>query len=46
MIDRAGFRDLSVREYRGDDALARQIPWASKYRGQPLMLAVVATKRR
>jgi len=46
MIDRAGFRDLSVREYRGDDALARQIPWASKYRGHPLMLAIVARKRR
>jgi len=46
MIDRAGFRDIEAREYRGDDALVRQVPWASKYRGRPLMLAVVATKRR
>jgi SAM-dependent methyltransferase len=44
MIDVAGFRDIRVSEYHGDEALAEQIPWAVKYLRQPLMLAVQATK--
>ena len=44
MIDGAGFRDIRVSEYPGDEALAEQIPWAVKYLGRPLMLAVEAAK--
>jgi hypothetical protein len=44
MIDGAGFRSICVSEYRGDEALAGEIPWAVKYLKRPLMLAVQATK--
>ncbi len=44
MIDGAGFRNVRISEYDGDEALAEQIPWAAKYLGRPLMLAVQAAK--
>ncbi len=42
LIDRAGFRRIEVREFRGDDVLVEEVPWASKYLGRPLLLAVEA----
>jgi len=42
LIDGAGFRGIEVHEFRGDDILVQQVPWASKYRGRPLLLAVEA----
>ena len=44
LIDRAGFRRIEVYEFRGDDVLVQQVPWASKYLGRPLLLAVEARK--
>jgi hypothetical protein len=44
MIDDAGFRDVRVSEFLGDGILVEEIPWAVKYLGRPLMLAVQATK--
>jgi len=44
MIDDAGFRNIRVSEFHGDEALAQEIPWALKYLGRPLMLGVQATK--
>jgi SAM-dependent methyltransferase len=44
MIDDAGFRNIRVSEFHGDEALAQEIPWALKYLGRPLMLDVQATK--
>ena len=44
LIDRSGFREVEVHEFCGDDALVRQIPWASKYLGRSLLLAVKARK--
>jgi SAM-dependent methyltransferase len=43
-IAQAGFRRLQTHEFTGDEALARQIPAASKYLGQPLLLAVEARR--
>jgi hypothetical protein len=34
----------SVSEFLGDDILVEEIPWAVKYLGRPLMLAVRATR--
>jgi len=42
LIDGAGFRNIEVHEFRGDDVLVEQVPWASKYLGRPLLLAVEA----
>jgi len=42
LIDGAGFRGIAVHEFRGDDVLVEQVPWASKYLGRPLLLAVEA----
>jgi ubiquinone/menaquinone biosynthesis C-methylase UbiE len=44
VIDGSGFGDINIREFRGDELLARDIPWASKYLGQPLLLTVEAYK--
>jgi SAM-dependent methyltransferase len=44
LIDRARFRRIMVHEFRGDDALVQQVPWASKYLGRPLLLAVEARR--
>jgi SAM-dependent methyltransferase len=44
LMDRAGLRDLQVSEFRGDDQLVREIPWAAKYLGKPLLLTVEARR--
>jgi hypothetical protein len=43
-IARHGFRDVRVSEFPGDEILVEEIPWAAKYLGRTLMLAVQATK--
>jgi len=42
LMDRAGLRGLKVCEFSGDEELVREIPWASKYLGRPLLLTVEA----
>jgi SAM-dependent methyltransferase len=44
LIDTSGFRQLMVREFCGDHALTEEVPWASKYFGRPLLLAIEARK--
>ena len=44
LIERAGLRRIKAREFCGDAALVEQIPWAAKYLGRPLLLAVEARK--
>jgi SAM-dependent methyltransferase len=44
MIDDAGFREIRVSEFLGDEILVEGIPWAVKYFGGPLMLAVQPMK--
>ena len=43
-INDAGFRRLRWTQYSGDDELVRQIPWADKYLGRPLLLLIEATR--
>jgi len=43
-ISDAGFRRLDWRECRGDDRLVREVPWANKYVGRPLVLLVQAER--
>ena len=43
-ISDAGFRDLEWQEYRGDDRLVEEVPWAVKYSGRPLLLLVRAQR--
>jgi SAM-dependent methyltransferase len=43
-IDDAGFLGTECREHCGDDALVREVPWAGKYLGRPL-LAVFRARR-
>ena len=44
IIDEAGFGDVAVCEFSGDEALIREVPWAGKYLGRPLLLTVEARK--
>ena len=44
VIDESGFGDINIREFRGDELLVRDIPWASKYLGRPLLLPVEVYK--
>lgn len=43
-IERARFVDVTVREFLGDEALARQVPAARKFVGFPMLLVYEATK--
>ena len=43
-ISNAGFRNLDWQEYRGDQQLVEEVPWASKYQGRPLLLIVRAER--
>ena len=43
-INDAGFGRLRWTEYCGDAELVRQIPWADKYLGQPLLLLIEAIR--
>ncbi len=42
-ISESGFRIRSRQVFRGDLALVREIGWAEKYRGRPLLLLIEAT---
>ncbi len=43
-VEDAGFATARAHEFRGDEALARQVPAARKYLGHPLLLVVDATR--
>jgi SAM-dependent methyltransferase len=43
-IRAAGFENIEWAEYAGDEELVREVPWAGKYLGRPL-LAVVRGRR-
>ena len=43
-ISDAGFSGLTWQEHRGDQALAEEVPWSSKYSGRPLLLLVRAER--
>jgi SAM-dependent methyltransferase len=43
-ISDAGFGNLEWREYRGDERLVEEVPWATKYLGRPLLLLVRAER--
>jgi len=43
-ITGAGFRIVDCRDYRGDDRLVEEVPAATKYFGQPLLLLVRAER--
>jgi hypothetical protein len=40
----AGFSALTWQEHRGDQTLAEEVPWSSKYSGRPLLLLVRAER--
>jgi SAM-dependent methyltransferase len=40
----AGFRNLTWQEYRGDERLVQEVPWAGKYVNRPLLLLVRAER--
>jgi SAM-dependent methyltransferase len=40
----AGFRRLRWEEYRGDERLVAEVPWAAKYLGRPLLLLISAAR--
>jgi ubiquinone/menaquinone biosynthesis C-methylase UbiE len=40
----SGFRSVEHREFDGDDELVKEVPWASKYVGRPLLLVLTALK--
>ena len=46
LISQAGFRDLKVHEFRGDEALVQEMPDAKKYLDRPLLLAITAHANR
>jgi len=43
-IHDAGFRDIRCQEYGVDAELVKQIPWAEKYLGHPLLLIIQALR--
>ncbi len=45
-IHDAGFRGLCHREFLGDEALACEVPGASKYLGRPILMTVEAIRPR
>jgi SAM-dependent methyltransferase len=42
LLSDAGFRDLSYREFAGDDVLAAAIPNGARYLGRPMLLVLTA----
>ncbi|HEY7914987.1 MAG TPA: class I SAM-dependent methyltransferase [Blastocatellia bacterium] len=44
MLDEAGFSDLALSEFRGDDALARVVPGGQRYIDFPVLLVIRANK--
>jgi malonyl-CoA O-methyltransferase len=45
VIEDSGFRGIKCYEFYGDNDLVDTVPWATKYLGQPLLLAIEARKR-
>lgn len=45
-IEDCGFRGVKCYEFYGDDELVHEVPWATKYLGRPLLLAIAARKQR
>lgn len=43
-MDDAGFRGIRARDYRVDETLVAEIPWAVKYLGRPLLLVIDAAR--
>lgn len=44
LLEEAGFRQLTYREYQGDEALARQVPSAESLLNVPVLLAIEARR--
>ena len=44
VIEDCGFRDVKSYEFCGDAELVHGVPWAIKYLGRPLLLAIAARK--
>ena len=44
VIEDCGFRDVKSYEFCGDAELVHGVPWATKYLGRPLLLAIEARK--
>jgi len=44
-IAECGFDAVNTQEFRGDEALAREIPWAVKYVGRPLLLVIEGRRK-
>jgi SAM-dependent methyltransferase len=44
MLDEAGFSDLALSEFRGDDALARVVAGGQRYIDFPVLLVIRANK--
>ncbi len=44
VIEDCGFRDVKSHEFYGDDDLVNEVPWATKYLGRSLLLAIEARK--
>jgi hypothetical protein len=43
-VDDVGFRDVRWQEFRGDSRLAEEVPQATRYLDQPLLLVIQATR--
>ena len=43
-FESAGFVDLRWSEHRGDERLTREVPWATKYLGAPILLVIEARR--
>jgi SAM-dependent methyltransferase len=44
LIEEAGFRRVARHDFYGDERLVDEVPWATKYLGAPLLLAIVAVR--
>jgi len=44
LLEDAGFENIRVHEFRGDEELVRSIPAAAKYLNSPILLVLVATR--
>ena len=43
-VSAVGFQNLKWQEYRGDERLVEEVPWATKYLGRPLLLLIRAER--
>ena len=44
LVENAGFKDIRVHEFSGDEVLVKTIPSAEKYLNSPVLLVIAATK--